>query len=35
MEVTVLTEQRKTAIELNNKIIFNASMAQDYLWEMD
>ena len=34
MEVTVLTEQRKTAIELNNKIIFNASMAQDYLWEM-
>lgn len=34
MEVTVLTEQKKTAIELNNKIIFNASMAQDYLWEM-
>lgn len=34
MEVTVLTEQRKNAIELNNKIIFNASMAQDYLWEM-
>ena len=34
MEVTVLSEQRKNAIELNNKIIFNATMAQDYLWEM-
>lgn len=34
MEVTVLTEQRKTAIELNQKIILTAQLAQKNLYDM-
>ena len=34
MEVTVLSEQRKTAIELNQKIILTAQLAQKNLYDM-
>lgn len=34
MEVTVLTEQRKTAMELNQKIILTAQLAQKNLYDM-
>lgn len=34
METTVLTEQRKIAIELNQKIIITAQLAQQNLYEM-
>lgn len=34
MEITVLSEQKKTAMELNEKIIFTAQLAQKNLYDM-